>query len=208
MSYVRGKLIVFEGIDGCGKTTQIEKLKTYLIENELKVYCINNVTGGKIGKLIRDVIGPDHKELYINNYQIANLFLAELHIVARRVHDLINSGYNVICSRWWYTTLAYAGTTDNEFKAILGMCQYEIEPDIVFYLNIDPKQAYKRIHKRAIELEVFERLDKLIQYRIRYTKALNQAADTTKIYNLDANGNTEAISSSINYLIGRDFKLV
>lgn len=197
----KGKLIVFEGIDGCGKTTQIELLKHNLKKYTTEpVYEIANVSQGQLGKLIRRMLGSDKEELFISDRQVACVFLAELFIVVNDIKRLLEEGYNVVCSRYYYSTLAYAGKTEELYSDILAMAKFDIEPDILIYLNIDVDIALERITKERTHIEIFENKSLLDSIKLRYRKLLNDAnvvKKQTMLVEVDATKSVQDIANII-----------
>lgn len=182
----RGKLIVFEGIDGCGKDTQIELLKRYLSYINKDATEISNISQGPLGKVVRLMLGPMHDELYINNIQVACVFIAELSIVIEDIKKLLDQGIYVICSRYYFSTLAYVGETKEEFNAIAGICKFDLEPDVLIYLDLTPEIAIERIHLREGDRECYEDLDKLKKIYTRYNQALACVKPQTLLLRINA----------------------
>lgn len=193
----KGKLIVFEGIDGCGKDTQIELLKRKLVSMHYDTVIVRNITTGSIGKAIREILCDS--SMYLNNHQVGCLFAAELHNVVSDIKGLLNSGLNVICNRYYFSTLAYATNNHSEFMDILGICKFEIEPDILIYLDLDPEIAMERISKSRDKLDGYEEINWLTHIKKRYDVALKVVKPTTKLYRIDANRPVSEVYTDILY---------
>ena len=182
----RGKFIVVEGLDGSGKTTQVQLLKEKMEELHGETMLFKNVSDGRIGKTIRSVLDPQN-QLYVNNLQMACLFIAELYVVANKINAYLDHGVNVICDRWTYSTLAYAGYTDADRELIRGMYSKLLAPDIVIYLDVDPKTAIGRINARGEAKELYEDVGKLAAIGNRYT--VNVFLDTSNLIVIDKDMN-------------------
>lgn len=163
---MRGKLIVVEGIDGCGKDTQINLLDKYMEDNYIPKspvpYAnVNNMC--PVGKAIRTVLG--NPDLYVNAKQMACLFLAELMMVVKDIKVRLDNGENIVMSRYWYSTLAYAGKELTDYLWIKEIGKsIEIQPDYLVYLDIPVDIAMDRINARCKEWEepeIYESADKL-----------------------------------------------
>lgn len=155
----KGKFIVIEGLDLSGKDTQIDLLKRYLSKTNDKVAVVSNVSSSPIGKTIRTLLSTP--EIYISSRQMACIFISELHIVAKDIERLLVEGFTVICSRWFYSTLAYAGKERTVYNSIKEMSKVCVEPDIVIFLDITPDIALSRLNSRGTESDVYENIDKL-----------------------------------------------
>ncbi|MCK5849120.1 MAG: dTMP kinase [Caldisericia bacterium] len=170
--------IVFEGIDGCGKSTQIRKLSKYLSSlNEANV-CTKEPTDGAIGVLIRNSI----KEENVQFSPLTQLFLFSADRVehANWIQRQLDARNHVLCDRFIDSTIAYQGRTKALEKAILEINSLSlnfIQPDIVFFIDVSVDIALKRI-KNRVETDCFENFDFLKSVRQRYlnrikSKALN-----------------------------------
>jgi dTMP kinase len=218
----KGKLIIVEGLDGCGKDTQIDMIVERLNNENIKTVKRTNVSDSPVGKAIREILSGSNPEYVICNRQLAALFIAELHIVAREIKSQLEQGINVICSRWFTSTLAYAGKTESEFRDILHMgCtdtttlykdesdvfedyqtkykmdKFEVEPDFFIYLDIDPEEALNRINSRNESKEIYEDIEKLEVIKELYTKVLVTFCDTYEDVVLDAEDTVENIHNNI-----------
>lgn len=198
-----GKLIVYEGIDGCGKDTQIGLLNEYLTNQGYNVEVLANVSDSPIGKSIREVLSkPD---LYISSIQMACLFLSELFIVDKQIKKLLEEGKTVIMSRWYYSTLAYAGKELSNYLIIKDIASKLInKPNYLVYLDINPEEAIRRISKRDDEtdkkIEVYENIDKLVKIHDKYDVVLDMIrfeVKDTNVLRINANNTIEEVFNDI-----------
>ena len=106
---MKGFFITFEGTEGSGKTTVIEKVEKYYIDQGYNVIRTREPGGSKIAEDIRNVI------LDVNNTQMDSITEALLYAASRRQHlvekviPYLNDGYVVICDRFLDSSLAYQG---------------------------------------------------------------------------------------------------
>lgn len=184
----RGKLIVVEGIDGCGKTTQIKNIVEYLNGLGIKTNEIANVTDGPIGKAIRTIIGDP--ELYVNSIQAACLFMAELFTIDKQIDERINNGEWFVCSRHYYSTLIYGGGNDGVLEDSYQNITDNLknQPDIVIWLHANPIRIQERITNRNCKEEVFETPERQIKYAERYENMFrNNYRCGARILTIDGN---------------------
>lgn len=138
--------IVFEGIDGSGKGTQIEKLKKYLAETDQPAVFTREPGGGKISEDIRKVIKD--KE----NMQMTDLCELLLFEAARNqhLHDVIlpNKDKIVVSDRYYLSTLAYQGYGRGINLETVNLANKiaidGVEPECIVYLDVSPDIGEKR----------------------------------------------------------------
>ena len=197
------KLIVYEGIDGCGKDTQINIMDDKLKSLGYDTIVLSNVSDSPIGKSIREVLS--NKEYYISSMQMACLFLSELFLVDKQIKEYLNNGKTVIMSRWFYSTLAYAGDKLNDYLAIKDISDRLIcKPDYLIYLDIDPEIAMERITKRDDttdkKLELYENTSRLARIHKKYELVLDMVSfemKYTNIIKVDASKTVEEVFTDI-----------
>ena len=144
------RYIAFEGIDGCGKTTQAQFFVNYLKREGFCVYFTKEPGGvnNKIRNLLLEEKWPSKTELF--------LFLADRALNIVNVKREIEKDCIVVSDRSIYSTMAYqgyGGGLDLEFLEKLNLFSTEgLRPDVVFYFDIDLKTMKNRVKKRdAIE---------------------------------------------------------
>lgn len=194
----KGKFIVFEGIDGCGKTSHIEELYHKLVKDGKKVIILNNIADGSItGKAIRKVLG--NKSECINDMRLALLFLSELHYVMYKengIEEYLNKGYIVLCSRYFYSTYAYAGSSKAVRDTIKNAVTNLPIPDITFYLNVKIDVAIKRMTSRDGTPDYYENHKKLIVIKNRYDNLID-AGTVNNVLKVNNNDDFEHTSNAM-----------
>lgn len=173
MNNYTGSLIVFEGIDGCGKTSTIEEVYRQLTEEGHKVVMLANIVeGSTTGSAIRTMLStPDDT---IDDIRIINLYLSELRYAINNnmngVNKYLEEGYIVLCSRWFYSTYAYVKQNEITRSIIYNSTLDLPKPDLSIYLKVDTDVAIERIKNRNINntFDYFEKRDKLEAIKDRY----------------------------------------
>ena len=173
---MKGKFIVIEGIDGCGKTTQIDELskwlpKSGLINKGSKLITTREPGGSLLGKKIRELILDNNK--YNKPSSLAELLLYSAdraEHVSKIISPALNKNNWVISDRFSDSTLAYQGygrKIDLEIikKIESIVCQGEY-PDITFFLEISPKES---ILRRKNEIP-----DRIESEGIRFLEKVNE----------------------------------
>ena len=148
-----GTFITFEGIEGAGKSTQIELLAARLKENGISVLCTREPGGTKLGEGVRDlVLNPKHKDLF----PMSELFLMEAarsQHVTTRIMPALDRGQVVLCDRFSDSTLVYQGDGRGlDWKMIEKMNQIAsqgLRPDITLLLDLDVGTGLERTENRS-----------------------------------------------------------
>ena len=186
---MKKRFITFEGGDGTGKTTIINKLASELESLGYEILKSREPGGSKISEQIRNVI------LSVDNTEMDYMTEALLYAASRRQHlveiikPAINSGKIVICDRYVDSSLAYQG-----YARGLGISEvYEINnyaiggffPDLTIYIDIDPEIGISRIknNNRDMDRLDLERIDFHNQVREGYLKVSKMFPERIKVIN-------------------------
>ncbi len=146
---MKGFFITFEGTEGSGKTTVIEKVEAYYIEKGYQVIRTREPGGSKIAEDIRNVI------LDVDNVKMDSITEAMLYAASRRQHlvekviPYLEQGYIVLCDRFIDSSLAYQGYArglgiDKVYQMNL-MATNGLLPDATIYVDVRPEVGLSRI---------------------------------------------------------------
>ncbi|MFA7466883.1 MAG: dTMP kinase [Desulfotomaculaceae bacterium] len=144
-----GKFIVFEGIDGSGKTTQMKLLAQALEKRAMPVLCTREPGGTDIGTRLRELLlDPTCRD--ITHRTEAFLYAADrAQHVTEKIMPALRRGDTVLCDRFIYSTLAYQGGgrgLDREFLARLNdLATGGLEPDAVILLDLSVEESISRV---------------------------------------------------------------
>ncbi len=183
-----GRLIVFEGIDGAGKTTQINMICARLKEDGRRVTATAEPTEGPVGGLIREALEGVTAR---TECEMATLFTADrvAHNVnpAHGIRKLVNDGYIVISDRYYYSTLAYQGSaTDFDWVRALNCdCPDIRTPDLCVFLDLTPQASMERIGKNRVNTEIYENEKKLAEVRENFMRTFAALPDRVVVINAD-----------------------
>lgn len=137
-------LIVFEGIDGSGKSTQVKLLKEALEKRNVKVRVLFEPSDSVYGKEIR-------KKLSSGEYaplELYHLFVKDREISAKKIRSLLRDGYVVIMDRYYISTIAYQGAQGISITKIIEDHKKFPQPNLIFILDIDPNIALSRLRAK------------------------------------------------------------
>ena len=200
----RGKFIVFEGIDGAGKTTQINLLANYLREQGRSVYCTAEPTETVSGGLLRDALSGVTRRTVC---EMAAMFVFDRinHNVnpVNGIQKMLNDGFDVICDRYYYSSLAYQGSgTDPVWVSNMNLnCPEIMRPDICIFLDLTPEQSMARINRNRATQEIYENEEKLTLVRNQFYRVFEELKDRDNIQIVDAYRSVEEIHQSIVKLV-------
>jgi len=195
----RGLFIVFEGIDGCGKSTQVELLANKLRRQGKQVVTLSEPTAGRWGQKIRDSarskgsLSPEEElELFIKDRK---------EDIKNNIKPALEAGQIVILDRYFYSTLAYQGARGLDMNEIRAKHdKFVIKPDIVFILDVPVSQALKRIACRPVIYSLFEDPEYLEKVRKNFLRLKD-----SECYFLDGRQPPEAISRQVWQTLTRRF---
>ena len=196
----RGRFIVFEGIDGAGKTTQIELLTNYLRGQGRTVYRTAEPTESVSGGLLRDALSGVSKR---TPCELAAMFVLDriFHNVnpVNGIQKMLADGVDVICDRYYYSSLAYQGSqTDAEWVRRMNLDCPEIgRPDICIFLDLTPQQSMERISKGRVTTEIYETEEQLTRVRDQFLSAIDSLSERDVIRTVNAARSIEEIHRDI-----------
>ena len=151
---MKGKFIVIEGIDGCGKTTQIDELSKWLpnsglIKNRSKLIATREPGGSLLGQKLRRLILDNNKDNKPSSLSELLLYSADrAEHVSKIISPALNKNDWVISDRFSDSTLAYQGYGRNInleiIKKIESIVCQGVYPDLTFFLEISPEESILR----------------------------------------------------------------
>ncbi len=147
---MKGVFITFEGLDGSGKTTQIEMLNGHLVKSGYEVVVTREPGGTPIGDMVRDILlDPENRGMSFKT-EVLLFEASRSELVSKKIIPAIDSGKIVICDRFFDSTLVYQGLARGlGVEKIYQMSLWStsgIEPDLTFLLSIDVESSEARIH--------------------------------------------------------------
>ena len=174
--------IVFEGLDGAGKSTQIQLLKEWLEANGFRVETLVEPTDSEIGKLIRKILQrPDATNDRVQK-TLGLLFAADRMLIMDKLED---KSKIIISDRSFISSLAYQEPAD--WIGVLN--KYAKKPDLLLLLDLDVKRSVSRTSGE----DTFENEEFLTGVKDNYLKLAENY--TTEIIN--ANNGVNKVSSDI-----------
>jgi len=186
-----GFFITFEGIEGCGKSTQLELLKAHLEKKGRAVFSVREPGGTLLGERVRSVLLNGTEE-GIDPW--AELFLYEAcraQLVAKVIRPALAQGKVVLCDRFFDSTLAYQGfgrgLDVEKIEGLNALATGGLVPDLTFLVDcaeeVGLKRAWARINASAGAREDrFEKEELAFHRRVREGfLAIARAAPRVKV---------------------------
>ena len=152
--------ITFEGGDGSGKSTQVNLLKDYLDNLNFETIKTREPGGTPSAEILRDLLTTGEVEKWTPMSEALLMWASRYEHLIQVIEPALNSGKNVICDRFYDSTYAYQGVAHNlgidKMEKLKKIIIGDIEPDVTFVLDIDPKVGLKRSLDRSNQENRFE----------------------------------------------------
>jgi dTMP kinase len=200
-----GRLIVIEGLDGAGTTTQAKRLVEYLNNKSVKAHGTREPSDGPIGRLIREMLTGGHAipGQTLSQGTFGLLFAADrLDHLQREVEPHIAAGTVVVSDRWYHSSLAYQGTgADRDWITTLNARARR--PELTLFLKVRPEVAAKRRAAARRQEELFEQLQMQIEVDAGYTATNAELiAQGERIETIDGEQTEDQVFDAIVALVG------
>jgi dTMP kinase len=204
----RGKLITFEGVEGAGKTTQLERAAAYLRREGVDVVTAREPGGTAVGEQIRGVLLSRENAAMA---PLAELFLylaARAQLVAEVVEPALAAGKFVLLDRYVHSTLAYQGyglgvdlggaTLEENVARLRELCRAAVGdawPDLVIILELAPEDGFARVAGEAPDRVEARDLEFHRRVREGFLALAGEEAEATAV--VDAGGTEEEVFSAV-----------
>jgi len=140
--------VTFEGIDFCGKSTQVELLRKFFLKQNKKVEIIREPGGTEISELVRNILLDKKNYHMVVETEIFLFSAARAQLVREKIRPYLNQGIYVISDRFHDSTTAYQGFGRGiDIESVIHINSLAIGntvPDITFLLDITVEEAGKR----------------------------------------------------------------
>ncbi|MCX6718016.1 MAG: dTMP kinase [Candidatus Staskawiczbacteria bacterium] len=164
-----GKFVVVEGLDGSGKSAQVNLLIDFLIQQgkevvETREPTIESRAGQKIKQALR-------KEISLEPLELQKLYVQDRkEHLENKVIPALKDGKFVVSSRYAFSTFAYGYSDGLNVDSLVEMNKEFLLPDLTIIVDVPPEACIKRIEGRGEPEELFEKLEKLKKVNEIYKK--------------------------------------
>ena len=148
----QGKFLSFEGIEGCGKTTQIALLSDYLKTHSVPHTITREPGGTAVGEGIRKILLTSETIHLTTASELLLFFASRSQNIQEMIKPALDRGETVICDRYYHASMAYQGygrgiPLDFIHKLTDLVC-HDYRPDLTFLLDIEPEVGLARARAR------------------------------------------------------------
>ena len=202
---MRGKFITFEGGEGCGKSTQVRRLKEELEREGVEVLLTREPGGTWLSEEIRRLIKDQNVDAPCVRSELLLFLAARAQLVKNVIRPALEAGTWVVSDRFSDSTLAYQGYGRGLPLDILRDCNdfacEGLKPDLTILLDVTPETARARLQARETAThEAADRIERAgdeFHARLRKGFAELAKAEPWRILTIDANGTVDEVWKEI-----------
>ena len=196
----KGKFITIDGVEGAGKSTQIDLICSYLHQKGIEIVRTREPGGTAVGEKIRSVLLDVENQEMHSDTELLLMFSSRNELIQNKIIPALNEGFWVVSDRFTDASFAYQGggrmlnldRIDKLADWVLG----DFKPDLTLLLDVSVEVGMERIESRAakdrIELE-----ERAFFERVRSVFVSRSEAYPDRIKLIDANDSVEGIQSKI-----------
>lgn len=201
---MRGKFITLEGIEGSGKTTQLEFIVRQIENAGKRVVCTREPGGTDVGEKIRDILLDSQLPSMNNMTELMLMFAARVEHVKKVIEPAINDGKWVVCDRFYDATYAYQGygrgLAIDKIDSLKSFSINKLAPDKTFLLDVTLETSMERVTQRGNK-DRFEN-EKISFYQKVRQGYLNIAKQNVgRVSLIDANQTIEEVQKEITQIL-------
>lgn len=201
---LRRKFISFEGIDGCGKSTQAKILSEKLVFCGHKVLLTREPGGSDGAEEIRNLLLTGNTDRWSAETEILLFTAARRDHLERTILPALDNGLAVICDRFSDSTRVYQGVTRGDLRDLVDQLDTAIiprQPDITILIDLDPTISLARALKRSNDEARFEDfgLDMQIKLRQGFLSLANEFPNRFMV--VDGNKTQSEVAKNISKLL-------
>ena len=201
----RGKFITFEGGEGCGKSTQVKRLKEALEKEGVEVILTREPGGTWLAEEIRRLIKDQATDAPCDRSELLLFLAARAQLVRNVIRPALESGKWVVSDRFSDSTIAYQGygrgLPIDILKDMNDFACEGLRPDLTFFLDVSPETSAARLHAReAATNTAADRIELAgdeFHRRLRRGFADQAQSCPERIVTIDANGSVDEVWEQI-----------
>ena len=205
-----GSLITFEGIDGSGKSTQIQMLECEFNKLGVTYKTFREPGGTELSEKIRKILLDKENIELISTAESLLFAAARAQLTAEQIKPAIEKGEFVICDRFTDSTIAYQGygrgLDIKQLEEINYIATAGLTPDITFILDISPETAAVRMQAEASDRMEAMGMDFFMRIREGYCQIKNQNPNRYSVINGEQS--PENVFNEIKEIVFKKFEKV
>ncbi len=216
----RGKFITFEGLDGCGKSTQAEKLAAVLREQGFQVLVTREPGGTATGEKIRHLLLDTSTAGLSPLAELALMFASRAQHIEEVIQPALAQGQVVLCDRFTDSTEAYQGggrkLGSEPVLALHRILCGDLKPELTILMDSDVTASVERARRRNRRRDPtgrgenenrFEQESRAFFGRVRNTYLAIAAREPGRVVLVDARGSADETHAQIVKVVRRKLKL-
>lgn len=168
----RGRFITVEGVEGCGKTTNIAFMEAYLREAGIPLVTTREPGGTPLAEELRKLLLIERDEVVDAHAELLMVFAARAQHLSQVIVPALESGQWVLCDRFTDATFAYQGGGRGLPLDVIGKLEHIVQggqqPDKTFFLDLEVSQGLARAKKRGV-------LDRFEQENLQFFNSVREA---------------------------------
>lgn len=206
---MRGRFITLEGIEGCGKSTQIPLLKVWLEARGIAVTATREPGGTPLAEGIRELVLSASTEAVPAECELLLMFAARATHLANLIRPALERGQWVVCDRFTDASFAYQGAgrgiEEAHIRHLQSQVQGELRPDLTLLIDVPVALGLRRAQARRGEAvrDRFEREQEQFFTRVRECFLARARAEPQRIKVVDGNQPIESVAVTIQRHVGR-----
>ena len=218
----RGRFITFEGLDGCGKSTQLEKLANYLRSQGVQVVITREPGGTETGEKIRKLLLDTATTSLSPLAELALMFASRAQHIKEIIQPALSEGKVVLCDRFTDSTEAYQGGgrklgTEPVLALHRVLCG-GLQPELTILMDSDVTHSVERARRRNLSRSSsnavgdsdenrFEQESRAFFGRVRNAYLALAARESQRVMLVDARGTVDETHAKIIDIVRRKLKM-
>ena len=200
-------IISFEGIDGCGKSTQIALLTDELKRHNKKAVVLREPGGNNISEKIRELLLDNKNSSMRSETELLLYIASRTQLVRDEIRKMLEDNFIVILDRFADSTTAYQGYGRGLDLEIIGQLNHfatdmgKYMPDITFFLDIPVETAFSRMMSRGEEINRMESSDKDFFERVRNGFIIISENEPERVFRIDAIQSKEKVFEQLKKIL-------
>jgi dTMP kinase len=194
----RGLFITFEGIDGCGKTTQVKAAEANLRQDRIPVLVTREPGGTDIAERIRSIVLDARHQEMCTECEVLLYLASRAQHVAEKILPAIRAGTTVLCDRFSEATIAYQGygrgVPLDSLRMVNGYATGGLVPDHTFVFDLAVDRALERMRTMGKVADRLEKSPRDFHERIRNGYLSMARAEPGRFTVLDAEESVEELA--------------
>ena len=195
------KFITLEGVDGAGKSTHIDFIKSYFISKSLDYILTREPGGTNLGEKIREILLNDEMSPITESLL---MFAARSEHLSQLIQPNLKNGVTVICDRFTDSSYAYQsggkGVSISTIEQLKSIVQEDLEPDLTLLFDLPVELSIERLNNSRV-LDRFEKQNYEFHQKVRESYLNNANQNKDRFYIIDSSRSINDIQDEITKIL-------